>query len=174
MSCPSAPQSVRDSARKSTDSDTSSDSSASTALGEDGGRRPVREDSPAQPASNKNLREQDPSYLASEGGLETAASILIYVDTDLRLQRFTRNTIELFGLRDRDRGRHVASIAARLNCPELKVLARDVLDSGRSLATQIALEDGRRYQLRIKPELAASEQLEGLVISLEEIIVSAQ
>ncbi|MCW8195058.1 response regulator [Proteobacteria bacterium 005FR1] len=175
MSCPSTPRS---------ESDATQANRGVTAQGErcrpaaDYSAKPDAEEDADPDASelaaanaklNKNLQELTQTYRELEDVVSTAEATFLFVDFELKLQRFTRNAIELFGLRDRDRGRPVAMLSDKLNYPDLERDAVQVLREAKPLQTEVHGFNGRWYLVRLKPDFIDADRADGVVVSFVDI-----
>jgi signal transduction histidine kinase/ActR/RegA family two-component response regulator len=114
---------------------------------------------------NKNLQDLTQTYCELEGVVDTAEATFLFIDFELKVQRFTRNAIELFGLRDQDRGRPVGLLAKRLNYPELEKHAKEVLRCAKPLQAEVRGHNDRWYMVRLKPDFIAVNRADGVVVS---------
>ncbi|NNF56760.1 MAG: PAS domain-containing protein [Rhodothermaceae bacterium] len=93
----------------------------------------------------------------------------LFLDHDLRLQRFTPRTADLFHVLPSDVGRPFEHLTHRLNHGTLPDLARHVLDSLELVQEETQTKDGRWFQLRMFPYLTHEDRIGGVVLTLVEI-----
>ncbi|WP_199520083.1 CheR family methyltransferase [Fulvimarina endophytica] len=102
--------------------------------------------------------------------LESTRLAVVVVDSDLRIRNFTDAALEVFPLRDGDRGRYLSDVASHLADDGFLADARAVL-AGRDPAIRtIALKDGsRRYSMRVMPYLLLDGTVDGATIVLTDV-----
>lgn len=118
---------------------------------------------------NKNLQDLTQTYRELEEVVDTAEATFLFIDFDLKVQRFTRNAIELFGLRDRDRGRPAGLLAKRLNYPDLENHAKEAMRHAKPLQVEVCFQTDRWYLVRFKPDFIADDRVDGVVVSFVDI-----
>ncbi len=85
-------------------------------------------------------------------GLTRATRIpILFVDAELRVQRFTPEATRLFKLRETDMGRPLDDFAHQLDYPELFTDVRRALEGGASTLRETRSEDGRLYLATVLP-----------------------
>jgi two-component system CheB/CheR fusion protein len=75
----------------------------------------------------------------------------VFLDEELRLQRFTPELSQLFKVRDGDRGRSLEDFATSLDYPELFADLRHTLQEGTAIEREARSSDGRWWLVRIQP-----------------------
>ncbi len=93
----------------------------------------------------------------------------VFVDTELRLRRFTTQARELINVIESDLGRPLSDITYRLEDKELVTDARRVLDSMVYQEKEVRTTDGHWYLRRIIPYRAADDKVVGVVINFVDI-----
>jgi len=93
----------------------------------------------------------------------------VFLDTDLRIRRFTPATVQLLHLIDSDIGRPIRDFALRFTDQTLLRDAGRVLDKLTPVETEIRSEQGRCYLRRILPYRTADDHVEGVAIAFVDI-----
>ncbi|QLG89350.1 PAS domain-containing protein [Chitinibacter bivalviorum] len=94
----------------------------------------------------------------------------IFLDSQMKLRRFTTHATQLFKLIPRDVGRPLSDIVSELeNCPELLNNAIEVLRSLVFQEKQVKTKDGHWYRVRIMPYRTLENVIDGVVITFIDI-----
>ena len=93
----------------------------------------------------------------------------LFLDTHLRIMRFTPKVSELFHVRITDRGRPISDLTHRLGDNDLKQDAQSVLAELIPAEREIQDDSGRWYLTRILPYRSTENRIEGVVITFVEI-----
>lgn len=93
----------------------------------------------------------------------------IFLDENLQLRRFTPQVRHVAHLLDADIGRPLADLATYLDYPDLLSDAASVIETLHASERQAASPDGTWYLVRIRPYRAASNAVEGVVITFIDI-----
>ena len=101
--------------------------------------------------------------------LNNTEIVMIFLDGELHIRRFTPGADKLFKLRPGDVGRPLAEIVTELLYPGLIDEAREVLRSLVFSEKQIATTDGRCYTVRIMPYRTREDVIGGVVITFADI-----
>ncbi len=101
--------------------------------------------------------------------LQSTGIATLFLDTDLRIVRFTPQLGEIFNMREVDVGRPVAEITNRLEYGELVEDARRTLDHLTSVEREVYSKTGRWYLTRMLPYRAPTERVEGVVVTFIDI-----
>ena len=88
----------------------------------------------------------------------------IFLDSDLRLMRFSPDTVKIFRLRDGDVGRPLADLTHVMDYPDLIDEIGNATFTGRSSDREVSTQDGRRYLVRILPYAMPSEPNRSVVL----------
>ncbi|WPL18547.1 Chemotaxis protein methyltransferase [Thiorhodovibrio winogradskyi] len=86
-----------------------------------------------------------------DGMAKAAAIATVFVDSDLRLTRFTPEATGLFKIRDGDLGRHIDDFSNLLNYPTFIEELRKTIINGEMLQREITAGNGRIYLVRVLP-----------------------
>jgi len=115
--------------------------------------------------SDLSRAQNDMNNLLAGTGIAT-----IFVDQDLRIQRFTPTATRLMNLIKADEGRPVGDLASKLaSYDSLAADARRVLETLEPREFEVRAEDGRWYLLGIRPYRTLENVIEGAVITFIEI-----
>ena len=103
-------------------------------------------------------------------GMAKAASIAtVFVDSQLRLTRFTPEATRLFKIRDLDLGRAIDDFTNLLDYPEFVTELRRTIDSGEMLEHEIEAANGRCYLARVLPYAVHSDEARGAVATFVDV-----
>jgi chemotaxis methyl-accepting protein methylase/PAS domain-containing protein len=93
----------------------------------------------------------------------------IFLDSTLKLRRFTSHATFLFKLIPGDIGRPLTDVASVLNYPALRDDAQEVLRSLVFCEKQVGSHDGRWFRVRIMPYRTLENLIDGVVITFIDI-----
>lgn len=93
----------------------------------------------------------------------------VFLDTDLRIRRFTPASAPLLNLIESDIGRPIRDFALRFTDQTLLQDAGRVLDKLTPVETEVRSEDGRCYLRQILPYRTADNRIEGVVLTFVDI-----
>ncbi len=93
----------------------------------------------------------------------------IFLDSALKLRRFTSHATFLFKLIPGDIGRPLTDVASELKYPALKEDAQEVLRSLIFREKQVGSHDGRWFRVRIMPYRTLENLIDGVVITFIDI-----
>ena len=96
----------------------------------------------------------------------------LFLDSELRVRRFTTQTAALIKLIPADAGRPITDIVSELDYPELADDSREVLRSLVFHERQISARDGRWFTVRIMPYRTQDNRIDGVVITFVNIAVA--
>jgi two-component system, chemotaxis family, CheB/CheR fusion protein len=115
--------------------------------------------------SDLSRSQNDMNNLLAGTGIAT-----IFVDEELRIQRFTPTATRLMNLIKADEGRPVGDLASKLpSYDSLAADARRVLETLEPRELEVQADDGRWYLLGIRPYRTLANVIEGAVITFIEI-----
>jgi two-component system, chemotaxis family, CheB/CheR fusion protein len=102
--------------------------------------------------------------------LMTAIQIAtLFLDRDLRIQRFTPSVQELFNIVPGDRGRSISHLTRKLDYPDLEEDARRVLRDLTPLEREVGAGNGAWFLARLRPYRTLDDRIEGVVLTLVDI-----
>jgi two-component system CheB/CheR fusion protein len=93
----------------------------------------------------------------------------LFLDSSLRIKRFTEQVTDLFSITQSDEGRPITDFAHRLEYDNLVKDARAVLADLTPLRREIRSRDGRWYDVRLRPYRTADNKIDGVVITFVDI-----
>jgi two-component system CheB/CheR fusion protein len=119
---------------------------------------------------NRHKVEELALLTADLQNLLTATEIAtLFLDRELRIQRFTPKVNELFSIRTTDRGRPIFDLTHRLAYPELRSDAETVLERLTGIEREVQDETGRWYLTHLRPYRSHDDRIEGIVITFVDI-----
>jgi two-component system, chemotaxis family, CheB/CheR fusion protein len=93
----------------------------------------------------------------------------LFLDSTLRIKRFTDRVTELFSITPADEGRPITDFAHQLHYDELIKDARAVLADLAPVRREIRSRTGRWYDLRLRPYRTVDDKIDGVVITFVDI-----
>lgn len=93
----------------------------------------------------------------------------VFLDTELRIRRFTAQAGDLLKMIPGDVGRPISDLAPRVNDPELVPDAKVVLAKLIVQEREVANEEGRWFVRRILPYRTTENRIEGVVVTLTDV-----
>jgi two-component system CheB/CheR fusion protein len=93
----------------------------------------------------------------------------LFLDRELRIQRYTPRIEELFNIRQTDVDRPIDELTHHLDYDTLETDARDVLESLTPVEREVRSEEGEWFLVRFHPYRTVTDQIDGVVISFVEI-----
>ena len=94
---------------------------------------------------------------------------MLFLDSSLRIVRFTPRVAESFNVRHSDCGRPLSDLTHRLGAHSLAIDARHVLDRLESVTRELRREDGRWFLTRTLPHRGSDDRIEGVVVTFVDI-----
>ena len=93
----------------------------------------------------------------------------VFLDRDLRIQRFTPRAEDLFNIIEADRGRPLAHVTQRFDYDGLAGDARRVLRRLTPVEKEVRNEEGRYFLARLRPYRTTEDKIDGVVVAFIEI-----
>jgi two-component system, chemotaxis family, CheB/CheR fusion protein len=93
----------------------------------------------------------------------------LFLDRDLRIQRYTPSLARLFNVMPVDRGRPLDHVTHRLDYPALKADVLQVLDRLIPIEREVVDEDGGTHLARLLPYRTTDDHIEGVVLTLTDV-----
>jgi two-component system CheB/CheR fusion protein len=120
---------------------------------------------------SKKVEELDRAHSDLQNFLENTRIPSLFLDTELRIKKFTPATEQLFRLIPSDIGRPFTDIASSLPTAELPSEFREVLRTLRSLERELSTVDGskRYFLMRVNPYRTVSNVISGVVITFSDV-----
>jgi two-component system, chemotaxis family, CheB/CheR fusion protein len=97
--------------------------------------------------------------------IESTEIATIFLDSALRIRRFTPAASALFNFVATDQGRPLAHITHRLDDPALVDEARTVLTTLTRIEREVSRDDGRWFIMRINPYRSLDDDIDGVIIT---------
>ena len=93
----------------------------------------------------------------------------LFLDTTLRIQRFTPPVEDLFNIQEEDTGRSIGAFTHQLVYDTLETDARTALDAQTTLEREVKSEQDRWFLIRIRPYRTINDAVEGVVFTFIDI-----
>jgi two-component system CheB/CheR fusion protein len=93
----------------------------------------------------------------------------LFLDREMRIQRFTPKLAELFNIRISDRGRPVSDLTQRLGYPELRSEAEAVLADLIPIEHELQDESDKWFLTRLHPYRTSDDRIDGVVVTFVDI-----
>jgi two-component system CheB/CheR fusion protein len=93
----------------------------------------------------------------------------LFLNTSLRINRFTERVTELFSLAQSDEGRPITDFAHQLEYDDLVKDACTVLSDLAPIRREIRSRNGRWYDMRLRPYRTVDDRIDGVVITFVDI-----
>ena len=101
--------------------------------------------------------------------LNSTAIATLFLDGDLKVRRFTKQTASIIKLIPGDAGRPITDLVSDLDYPGLADDAREVLQSLVFHERQVSARSGRSFTVRIMPYRTQDNLIDGVVITFVDI-----
>ncbi len=93
----------------------------------------------------------------------------LFLDSMLRIKRFTDRATGLFSITQSDEGRPITDFANRLESDDLIKDARAVLTDLVPIRREVRSREGRWYEMRVRPYRTVDNKIDGVVITFVDI-----
>jgi two-component system, chemotaxis family, CheB/CheR fusion protein len=93
----------------------------------------------------------------------------LFLDSALRIKRFTERVTGLFSITQTDEGRPITDFAHQLEYNELVRDARAVLADLTPIRREVHSRDGRWYEMRMRPYRTVDDKIDGVVITFVDV-----
>jgi two-component system, chemotaxis family, CheB/CheR fusion protein len=93
----------------------------------------------------------------------------LFLDSSLRIKRFTDRVTELFSVTETDEGRPITDFAHQLQYEDLVKDARTVLTDLAPVRREVSSRNGRWYDMRIRPYRTVDDKIDGVVITFVDV-----
>jgi len=117
-----------------------------------------------EPTPNAAARAHEEQDLAAAADLGT-----LFLDSDLRIKRFTGPVMDIFTIAPGDEDRPIAEIADQLEQTNLVEDARAVLADRSSVNREARTRDGRWYDVRLRPYRPNGGTVAGVIVTLIDV-----
>jgi len=95
----------------------------------------------------------------------------LFLDSGLRIKRFTDRVTELFSVTPTDEGRPITDFANQLDYPDLVKDARKVLADLAPVRREVKATTGKWYDMRMRPYRTVDDKIDGVVITFVDVSV---
>ena len=108
--------------------------------------------------------------------LDSTEIATIFLDSHLRVRRFTPRATEIVPLEASDVGRPIAHLVSKLPCLDIAKCGERILDDLTLQKHEVASSDGRHYLARLRPYRTVANVIDGVVVTFEDVteLVHAQ
>ena len=124
-------------------------------------------------ATNEELKTKVEEVRQSKGALENlmAATEIatLFLDRDLRLQRYTPAAADLFDLRETDVGRPLSDLTRGFKQEDLLAEARRAFREGESIEREVRRGPEKWYLAKVRPYRTVDGEVTGVVLTLVDI-----
>jgi two-component system CheB/CheR fusion protein len=117
----------------------------------------------------EKLEEISRAHSDLENLIASTEVATLFLDRELRIQRFTPGAHAVFNILDTDHGRPIGHLTHNLSYGSLIEDAQNVLRSLTPLAREVEAAQGQWYLLRLRPYKTLDDRIEGVVITFVEI-----
>jgi two-component system, chemotaxis family, CheB/CheR fusion protein len=93
----------------------------------------------------------------------------LFLDSGLRIKRFTDRVTELFSVTTTDEGRPITDFANQLEYQDLVKDARGVLANLAPVRYEVRSRAGRWYDMRVRPYRTVDDKIDGVVITFVDV-----
>jgi len=106
--------------------------------------------------------------------MDATAIATVFLDRDLRINRYTPSAVSLFHLIATDLGRPLADLAMPLDYPQFSIDAARVLEKLAPVEREVGLPDGTWFLARLLPYRTIDDRIAGVVVSFIDITARKQ
>jgi two-component system CheB/CheR fusion protein len=118
---------------------------------------------------NSKMGDLRDAYRAINSVLNNTRIAIVFLDTDLRLRRFTPEATQLLNVIESDVGRPLEHITHNMEYEDLSTKARQVLQTLTPFDEEIKSKDGAWYHVRIMLYRPEEHTIEGVVLTFIDI-----
>ena len=93
----------------------------------------------------------------------------LFLDRELRIQRYTPRIETLFNVQPSDTGRPIGDFTHQMEYPDLEADARSVLDDLTSVEREVATDEDEWFLVRHHPYRTVDDRIDGVVITFVDI-----
>src|SRR5262249_10538829 len=93
----------------------------------------------------------------------------LFLDSSLRIKRFTERATELFSITPADEGRSITDFANQLDDGALIGDARKVLSDLAPIRREVKSRSGKWYEMRLRPYRTVDDKIDGVVITFIDV-----
>lgn len=111
------------------------------------------------------LEETSRAHQELENLMGATEIATLYLDRELRIQRYTAGMEELFNILSVDRGRRISDLTHKMGYDQFMEDAERVLRNLIPLEREIQRSDGQWYLMRLRPFRTREDKIEGVVVT---------
>lgn len=115
------------------------------------------------------LEETSRAHQELENLMGATEIATLYLDRELRIQRYTAGVQQLFNVLSVDRGRRISDLTHKLEYNQLMEDAEQVLRNLIPVERELQLMDGQWFLMRLRPYRTREDRIEGVVITFIDI-----
>jgi two-component system, chemotaxis family, CheB/CheR fusion protein len=93
----------------------------------------------------------------------------LFLDTDLRIRRFSNRVTDLFSITSTDEGRSITDFAQKLEYDDLVKDAQAVLDDLAPIRREVRGRANGWYDVRMRPYRTIEDKIDGVVITFSDV-----
>jgi two-component system, chemotaxis family, CheB/CheR fusion protein len=97
---------------------------------------------------------------------------LLFLDRELRIQRYTSGMREIFNLMESDKGRPISHLTSKLGYTQIVADAEQVLHELIPVEREIPGGEGQWFLVRLRPYRTTDDRIDGVVIGIVDISAS--
>ena len=94
---------------------------------------------------------------------------IVFLDTNLRIRRFTPQTEKIMNLLPGDVGRPIQDIASKLRYEDLLNESKEVLDTLNTKEKEVQTKEGRWFKVKLLPYRTVENLIDGVVLTFSDI-----
>jgi two-component system CheB/CheR fusion protein len=94
---------------------------------------------------------------------------ILFIDSQLRIKRFTKHVTDLFSITASDEGRQITDFAHRLEYGDLVKDAQSVLSNLTPVKREIHSRNDRWYEIQLRPYRTIDDKIDGVVITFADV-----
>ena len=119
---------------------------------------------------NAQLAEKVEELDRAQDDLVNLLDATLFLDTELKIKRFTPGLTDVIALQPGDEGRFLGDFALKFEAPDLLAEVRSVVRDGAAQQVEVTRrDDGHVFLLRITPYHRVADAIEGAVLSFVDI-----
>jgi two-component system, chemotaxis family, CheB/CheR fusion protein len=115
------------------------------------------------------LEEISRAHSDLENLIASAEVATLFLDSELRIERYTPATAAIFNIMPSDRGRPISHLTHNLEYPELEREAREILGHPTPHEREVRGQTGEWYLVRMRPYRTMEDKIDGVVITIVDI-----
>ena len=115
------------------------------------------------------LEEISRAHSDLENLIASAEVATLFLDPQLRIERYTPATAAIFNIMPSDRGRPISHLTHNLEYPELERDTQGILSNPTPIERDVRGQKGEWYLVRLRPYRTMEDQIDGVVITIVDI-----